>query len=172
MTPVLRELRLEDEAQFLAAHHIMAAEDFVFALDYDPVLSFSAYLTKLENNRKGKGIPAGWVASSFLVAEVQGVIVGRLSLRHDLSEFLRRVGGHIGFGVLPEYRGRGYAVSMLKEGLRRATELGLTRVMLACDEPNLGSRRVIEQCGGVYEDSYEGSEAPLPVRRYWLRTSG
>jgi predicted acetyltransferase len=43
-----------------------------------------------------------------------------------------------------------------------AARLGIDRVLLACDEDNAGSRRVIEAAGGVFEDVRNGK------RRYWI----
>lgn len=171
MTLILRPVRLDDEAQMMATHAVMKTDHFVFALGYGEGMAFADYVTKLAGAREGRGVPAGWVASTFLVAEVGDVIVGRLSLRHDLTDFLRRIGGHIGFGVLPQHRGHGYATSMLRQGLRLAADLGVERVLLTCDEPNLPSRRVIEKCGGVYTDSYHGADAEVPVRHYWVSTT-
>ena len=48
--------------------------------------------------------------------------------------------------------------------LIRAKELGLERVLLTCDEDNVGSRRTIENAGGVYEDIRKDK------RRYWIAT--
>lgn len=155
----------------MAAHAVMSADDFVFALGHREGMSFADYVTKLDDAQAGRGVPAGWVASTFLVAEVGGVIVGRLSLRHDLTDFLRRIGGHLGFGVLPEHRGHGYATTALRQGLRLAAALGLRKVLLTCDEPNLASRRIIEKCGGLYADSYTGSDVQVPVRHYWISTA-
>jgi predicted acetyltransferase len=171
MDLVLRALRVYDEAPVLAAHSAMAAEQFSFLLGYAAQEPFAEFVARLERQRVGQDVPTGWVASTYLVAEVAGLIVGRLSLRHDLTPFLRHVGGHIGFGVLPEHRGRGYATAMLREGLARARGLGLARALVTCDEPNVASRRVIERCGGSYEDTYRGDAAPLPVLRYWIDTA-
>jgi hypothetical protein len=41
-------------------------------------------------------------------------------------------------------------------------ELGISRVLVTCDEDNAGSRATIEKNGGIYEDSRGGK------RRYWL----
>ena len=37
-------------------------------------------------------------------------------------------------------------------------------MLLTCDEDNVGSRRTIENAGGVYEDTRKGK------RRYWIAT--
>ena len=43
----------------------------------------------------------------------EGDYVGIVNLRHCLNEALRQGAGHIGYGIRPEYRGRGYATAAL-----------------------------------------------------------
>jgi predicted acetyltransferase len=87
-------------------------------------------------------------------------------LRHSLNDFLRRLGGHIGYIVVPDHRGRGHATEMLRQGLDLARSMGLEKVLVTCDEGNVASRRTIEKCGGEYEKSNSGPEAPAGKRRY------
>ena len=66
----------------------------------------------------------------------------------------------------PSRRGEGHATRALALAVRRAREqLGLDRVLVTCDEDNEASRRTIERCGGVFEDSRNGK------RRYWIDTA-
>jgi predicted acetyltransferase len=93
-------------------------------------------------------------------------VVGFLALRHTLTAWLLEEGGHIGYSVRPSRRGQGHASRALGLAVRRAAELGLERVLLTCDEPNIASARTIERNGGVYEDTRNGK------RRYWIDTGG
>jgi predicted acetyltransferase len=92
-------------------------------------------------------------------------VVGFLALRHTLTPWLLEEGGHIGYSVRPSRRGQGHARRALALALPRAAELGLDRVLLSCDEPNVASARTIERNGGVYEDTRNGK------RRYWIETA-
>jgi len=92
-------------------------------------------------------------------------VVGFLALRHTLTAWLLEEGGHIGYSVRPSRRGRGHASRALGLAVRRSVELGLDRVLLTCDEPNVASARTIERNGGVYEDTRNGK------RRYWIETA-
>lgn len=89
-------------------------------------------------------------------------LVGFLALRHRLNAWLLEQGGHIGYSVRPSRRQEGHASRALALALPHASRLGLDRVLLTCDEDNLGSRRTIEGSGGVYEDTRADK------RRYWI----
>jgi predicted acetyltransferase len=145
----------------------MAAEGFVFGLGYRPGMGWDDYLKEQEDHRAGVNLPERFVPSTFLVAEAGGEIVGRTSIRHRLNEFLLREGGHIGYGVLPAHRRRGYATGILRQSLVIARSLGIDRVLVTCDDDNIGSIKTIEACGGQLEDVV-GVEHAKPKRRYWI----
>lgn len=88
--------------------------------------------------------------------------LGSLAIRHELNDFLLNEGGHIGYSVRPSARRRGHATKALSDALPLARDLGISRVLVTCDEDNAGSRATIEKNGGIYEDSRSGK------RRYWL----
>jgi predicted acetyltransferase len=171
MALLLRKLSPGDESAFLEALARTSESDPGFALYYRADLTFQEYLTVLDDAERGRGLPNGHVPSTSFFGFVAGEVVGRLMLRHSLNDFLRRVGGHIGYVVVPEHRGRGHATEMLWQGLGIARSMGLKAVLVTCDDDNVASRRAIEKCGGVYEDSYSGPEVPLGKRRYWITLS-
>jgi predicted acetyltransferase len=165
----LRALRLEDEAEARAAHAELAAEGFSFLPFFEPNEPWSEYLRRVERLSRGDGLGPEFVPWTDLFGVVDGVVVGRVSVRHRLTEGLSLVGGHIGYGVRKEYRRRGYATTLLRAGLSIARRLGIERALVTCDEGNVGSATVIERCGGVLEDvvSVAGGAAK---RRYWVQT--
>jgi predicted acetyltransferase len=58
---------------------------------------------------------------------------------------------------------------MLRLALRFAHDrIGLDRVLMTCDDDNVGSIRTIENNGGVLEDVIRGSDLNKPKRRYWI----
>ena len=81
----LRELRLEDEPAFVAGHKAMAAEGFTFGLGYEPGMPWTKYLAHRAAQQAGRDLPDGFVASTFLVADVDDQIVGRSSIRHEIA---------------------------------------------------------------------------------------
>ena len=163
----LRPLLPGDEAAFLAAHGAMAHEDFMFGLGYRPEQPWLDYLAQLERQRCGIDLPLALVPATFLVAEVDRELVGRSSIRHELNDFLRREGGHIGYGVLAEHRRRGYATEMLRQSLVVARAVGVVRVLVTCDHDNVGSATVIERCGGVLHSVID-CEDGIAKRHYWI----
>jgi len=163
----LRPLRLDDEREATAAHAELAPEHFSFLLSREDAPDWPGYLAALERMRRGEDVPEGMVPATFLVAEVDGVIVGRTSIRHELNGWLERIGGHIGYGVRPAHRRRGYATEILRQSLVVVRALGVERALVTCDEGNLGSARTIERCGGVLENVV-GDDAGVPNRRYWI----
>jgi hypothetical protein len=105
------------------------------------------------------------------VAQVGQRIVGRASIRHDLNDWLRAWGGHIGYCVRPADRRRGYATMILQRSLRILAELGLVHALLVCTDDNVGSATVIERCGGVLEDVRVDADGTAQ-RRYWIDLAG
>lgn len=164
----LRPLRSSDETPFLDAHRVMAADGFTFGLDFEPGMSWNAYLRGLEEQRAGTDLPEGRVPATFLVADVAGEIVGRTSVRHILNDRLAREGGHIGYGVLPQHRRRGYATEILRQSLVIAREHGAHEVLVTCDDDNTGSIKAIEACGGRFESLVHNTPEAPPTRRYWF----
>jgi predicted acetyltransferase len=164
----LRPLTVDDEPSARQAHGELAAEGFDFLLDLHEGEPWTAYLDRMANHRLGVDLSPGWVAATFLIAEVDGQLVGRVSVRHELSAFLAEFGGHIGYAVLPAFRRRGHATEILRQSLHVALQLGIARALVTCDVDNVGSAKVIENCGGIFEGIAPGRDDITSRRRYWI----
>ncbi|HZW17827.1 MAG TPA: GNAT family N-acetyltransferase [Luteimonas sp.] len=166
----LRLPRLDEEAEFLRQSRAASADMPTFLHYYDDGMPFEAYLRRLREQQQGIGLPSlRHVPSTFLFAFDGGRIVGRVSIRHRLNAHLARVGGHIGYAVVPTLRGRGYATAILAHAVAIARErLGIARVLVTCDDDNLASIKVIERNGGVLESLVDDPGLPGPRRRYWI----
>jgi predicted acetyltransferase len=163
----LRPLRAGDECEARAAHAELAGDDFSFLLDWDPDEPWADYLARRDLLARGLEVPDDRVPSTFLLALVGEDLVGRISIRHELNEFLAAFGGHIGYCVRPTFRRRGHATEILRQGLIIARSLGIGAVLVVCDPENPGSIGAIERLGGVLEDVRVDDDGTLH-RRYWI----
>lgn len=166
---VLRLPREDEEQEFLRAHRATTPEVPNFLHYYEEGMALGRYLEVLAEHARGENLPPNHVPSTFLFAFAASRIVGRVSIRHELNEVLLRVGGHIGYVVVPEFRRQGYATAILRRSIQIAHErLGIGRVLVTCDDDNVGSIRTIEKNGGVLESVISGSDLAKPKRRYWI----
>ncbi len=169
----LRTLRMEDESSFRSAIEEFARETppWQFAFGFDEALPFSDYIALLDGQSRGVGVPSHFVPNTYFVGVVDGTIVGRLSLRHTLNEFLARIGGHIGYGVIPYQRRQGYATEMFRQVIPHCRLLGIENALISCDEENIASRKVIESFGANFSDTVQCPDSGTPIRKYWLKIS-
>ncbi|HEX3784655.1 MAG TPA: GNAT family N-acetyltransferase [Pseudonocardiaceae bacterium] len=94
--------------------------------------------------------------------------LGRIAVRHRLTDCLRVAGGHIGYDIRPTARRSGHATAMLRAVLPEALALGVKPAALVTIDPdNVGSRKATEANGGVLEDV----GGPFGLCRYWIPTS-
>jgi len=162
----LRPPELGDERACLAAH--AEFESFSFLLFWVEGTPWANYVGLLDSLRDGSAVPDGMVRSAFLLAEAGDELVGRVSIRFELNEHLAYEGGHIGYGVRPAFRRRGYATEILLESVTLARAEGVERLLLVCDNDNVASARVIERCGGALESVVIPQEGGTPFRHYWI----
>ncbi|QSB14640.1 GNAT family N-acetyltransferase [Natronosporangium hydrolyticum] len=145
---------------------LVGAELRRFRADWATAAGFAGYVAGLRAEADPDiPRPPGRVPATTLWWLAGEVYLGRLAIRHQLTEQLREVGGHIGYDVRPSARRRGHATAMLAAALPVAASLGIDPVLITCDHDNLASRTVIERNGGVLEDQ-RGNKL-----RYWLSTN-
>jgi predicted acetyltransferase len=167
----LRLPRDDEEREFLCAHRATSPDVPHFLHHYAEDMPLGGYLAVLADQQRGANLLPNHVPATFLFAYVGTRIVGRVSIRHSLNEFFERVGGHIGYVVVPEFRRRGYATEILRQALKIARErLGIRRALLTCDDDNVGSIRTIEKNGGRLESIISGPDLKKAKRRYWIAT--
>ena len=165
---LLRRLTESDADAFVRAHRATTPTYPTFARSFEAELSFSDYLARLSDYEQGYNLPEGHVSSTMYWGFIGSEVVGRLMLRHHLNDVLRKSGGHIGYVVVPEFRGRGIATHMLQLALPRALKRDIAKLLITCDEDNTASRRVIEKCGGVLEGTSIRPENGVSQCRYWI----
>lgn len=102
------------------------------------------------NQSKGINMPEGYAPETFYFLWDDNEIVGLFKLRHHLNDTLRNTSGHIGYGILKQYRGKGYAA----EGLRLLITLCKDilkedEIYLSVAKNNIASLKV-QQKNGAY----------------------
>ncbi|WP_432797616.1 GNAT family N-acetyltransferase [Poriferisphaera sp. WC338] len=131
--------------------------------------SFAEKIERVLAMREGKDLPAGLVpCSSWWLVNDCGEMVGTIDLRHELSERLEMYGGHVGYAVHPDHRGKEYATYMLREVMAIAKAKGMGQLLITCDEDNVASQKVIKKCGGEYQDSVMNEGREVPTQRWWI----
>ena len=130
---------------------------------------FEKYEDWLNNNKTyEENPPEGRVKGTQFISvrKSDGKIVGMSNIRHHLNEFLLQHGGHIGYCILPEERGKGYSTRQCALSLNFLKTLGVNRVLITCDKNNLASAKTIINNGGVLENEF--NEDGVIVQRYWI----
>lgn len=175
----IRRLRLSDENALSDAYVNwghgatgLGVEDTAEWLTslWKPGGDFSKFLEGLDANEKGERLPPGFVPSTLLYgfkgAEENAEIIGRVHIRHTLTDALKHRGGHIGYAVVPRERRQGFAKHLLRAGLRECLKHKIDPVLITCSATNVASWRTIEACGGVLVETFFDSKTREDVRRY------
>jgi len=169
----LRPLCVADERAFRRAVEEFEEKEpgWLFAFHFEASTDFAEYVRRLDGWTKGRELPERFVPNTFLVGVVRNTIIGRVSIRHELNDYLSKYGGHAGYGVVPSQRNRGYASQMLRLTLPIAAKLGIPRLLVTCDADNPASQRVIEKAGGKLENVLAEPGKTVPKKRYWIETT-
>lgn len=141
---------------------------FLYCIPISTDASFENDIQKLIDHYTGRNLPEGWVSASvyWLLNDNKDKIIGVITIRHELTEYLHFRGGHISYYVRPSERKKGYATKMLSLALDKGRELGIERVMITCAKDNVGSMKTILNNGGIlHSEDVEDGEKFL---RYWI----
>ncbi|SDY02728.1 GNAT family N-acetyltransferase [Paenibacillus sp. CF384] len=147
---------------------IESGEDIVpWVVSKDPS-DFEAYVNELNEACKEENTPDGWVPhSTCWLLDGDGHVVGAANIRHRLNQKLLESGGHIGYGIIPSERRKGYAAQLLALSLQETDALGIREVLVICDQDNIGSERTILRNGGKFESSFTEAHGNV-VKRFWI----
>lgn len=159
---IIRPLEATDEASMREADEVMSP--FSFSLDLAPDEPFEQWLQRCRADEMGD-VPEGRVPALFRVAEVEGQLLGRVSVRLVLNDWLAKYGGHVGYGVLPHHRRKGVATALLGEALSILHAHDVEQALIVCDDDNEASARVAQAFGGVLAERAV-DEGGCPIRHY------
>ncbi len=135
----------------------------IFKNDYH---DFDYYLEHLDNKETDNGLVPD--STFFLLDKDRDIFVGAVNIRHYLNEALMNGGGHIGDGIRPSERRKGYATKMIALALDECKKLGIDNVMMCCNKDNIGSAKSIINNGGVLEKEIVDEEGNID-QIYWIK---
>ena len=106
--------------------------------------------------------------STYFALDIErNIFVGAVNIRHYLNNQLLKNGGHIGDGVRPSERRKGYATEMIRLALEECKKIGIDRVLMVCYKDNIRSRKSIINNGGVLENELPAEDGKID-QRYWI----
>ena len=132
---------------------------------------YNEYLELLEKCRTNP--PKNWVKSEtfMLIRESDNKLLGMINIRLDLNENLLKRGGHIGYGIRPTERKKGYNSYQLYKALEYCKEKGLENVLITCNKENIASAKSIQKYGGILENEILDEKTNEIVQRYWINVN-
>lgn len=134
----------------------------IFKNDYH---DFDNYLNHLELKEAKDGLVPDSVF--FLFDEDRNKLIGAVNIRHYLNDYLLKFGGHIGDGIRPSERRKGYATKMIELALIECKKLGMDKVLITCNKSNIASAKTIIKNGGILENEIKDSDGEI-IQRYWI----
>ena len=116
-------------------------------------------IPKLLKNSEGIDLPEGYVPNTYFFLWNNQEIVGLFKIRHYLNDFLKKGPGHIGYTILENYRGNGYATEGLKLAIEECKKIiKEDEIYLSSHKNNPLSLKVQIKCGaylyGENENEY------------------
>jgi len=163
----IRQLAPNDEAAFLEGFNAWTGEDPAWhSFAWEKGMSHLEHLRILSDEHQGKNLLPGRVPHTMLYGFLDDIIVGRCSIRHKLNDYLRHIGGHLGYGVAPPFRRQGFATQLFHAGRELLKNLGTTEALMSCATDNIASRKLIENAGGILIDEVVDPSDQRPTLRF------
>lgn len=159
----------EQIEEYLKEHFDNGEFDLAGDGGLDKIKNFDEWLLKISKNLSEKTIEENKVPSTIFlgVRKSDNKVIGTIQIRHKLNEKLLKNIGHIGDGVRPSERRKGYATEMIRLALEECKKLGIDRVLMVCYKDNIASRKSIINNGGILENEIQSEDGKID-QRYWI----
>lgn len=135
--------------------------------------NFADYFEETENDRLGINLKEGYVSHSVFWLVDGDKYIGTFDLRHNLTPYLKQIGGHIAYQIRPSEQRKGYACAGLKLCLKEAKKISITKVLLTCKEENTASyavmHKVMLEKGGIETEPF--TKDNVVNKRIWIWTT-
>lgn len=126
---------------------------------------FENYLANLELKEPKDGKVPDSVF--FLLNVDTNILLGAVNIRHYLNDYFLKYAGHIGDGIRPSQRRKGYATEMIRLSLIECRKLGISKVLMVCVKSNILSAKSIIKNGEILE--YEFLDEDVEIQqRFWI----
>ena len=122
----------------------------------------------MQNKEYAKRLGKSQVKTFLLIRKNDDKIIGCINIRWNLTKYMKKYSGNIGYGIRPTERNKGYNKINLYLGLLEAKKLNLNKVMLVCETNNLSSSKTIEALGGILERKEIDPNDGLLTSYYWI----
>ena len=137
---------------------------------FETLERFADFIKMLDNCENGILEKRFCSTTSYFVIDENDRLVGASSLRHHLTIEGFNTFGHIGFGVRPSERNKGYGTEILNLMITEAKNKKIRNVLLGAESSNTASCKVIEKCSGKFENAVVNpSDSSETINRYWIK---
>lgn len=165
LTPEYKTQLIEMIEEWKKDHFLPNANTSPWVIFKNDCHDFDYYLSHLETKEGDARLVPD--STFFLLDTDRNRLLGAVNIRHYLNEHLLFDGGHIGDGIRPSERRKGYATKIIELALVECKKLGIKKVLLVCDKDNIGSQKSIINNGGILENEIISSENKV-AQRYWI----
>lgn len=122
----------------------------------------------MQYKKYAKKLGKSQVKTFLLIRKNDDKIIGCINIRWNLTKYMKKYSGNIGYGIRPTERNKGYNKINLYLGLLEAKKLNLNKVMLVCETNNLPSSKTIEALGGILERKEIDPNDGVLTSYYWI----
>lgn len=133
---------------------------------------FAKFIKYLDDCEFGKLDEKYCSTTSFFIVDENNKLVGAASLRHYLTVEGMNTWGHVGYGIRPTERRKGYATQALQMLLEESKKHHIQRILVGAHSSNIGSCKTIEKCGFKFEeeiiDPYDSNERIKKYSIYYV----
>lgn len=154
---------LVEPSQILAASFQKALEEQGIHLDDQEI---SEYIKHSKDVSIGENLKPGEVRRTEYWLQENGRYFGRIQIRKKPSGRFPTIASHVYYEIRPSEQNRGYGTMLLALGIEKARELGMDKLIIASDETNVASRKIIEQNGGLLEKKVPVPDSSTPIYLY------
>ncbi len=160
------EISSGEFAHFIEEYRVHDKKLYPATLDKDSS-DFPKFVKCLKDEPAGINQPQGYVpGSSYFTINQHDRIFGCVNIRHELSEYQKNFGGHIGFRIGPKERNRGLGYKQHQLSLLKMELWGMKRILAVCEKDNQSSAQVIKKNGGKLESGLIHDNEV--IQRFWI----